>query len=154
MAHRERISILLVEDSPADAELARACLRNGRIANDVTWMRDGQDALDYILRNSLPNGTTPPSPPDLILLDLNLPKLGGMDLVRRLKANDATKNIPIIVMTSSKEDHDIMDSYDLGTNGYIVKPVDFAAFVEVTRQIGFEWLAVEQVPPPRGVKTG
>jgi two-component system response regulator len=145
MRQRERVSILLVEDSPADAELARACLRDSRIANDVTWMRDGQAALDYILRNSLPNGPKPPEPPDLILLDLN---------VRRLKANDATKDIPIVVMTSSKEDHDIMDSYNLGTNGYIVKPVDFKAFVEVTRQIGFEWLAVEPVPPPRGVKTG
>jgi two-component system response regulator len=154
MAPPARISILLVEDSPADAELARACLREGRIANNVTWMRDGQDALDYILRNTLPNGTTRPNPPDLILLDLNMPKLGGMDLVRQLKANDATKNIPIVVMTSSKEDHDIIDSYNLGTNGYIVKPVNFAAFVEVTRQIGFEWLAVEQIPPSRGVKTG
>jgi CheY-like chemotaxis protein len=154
MRQREHVSILLVEDSPADAELARACLRNSRIANSVTWMRDGQDALDYILRNALPNGAAPPDPPDLKLLDLNMPRLGGMELVRRLKADDATKNIPIVVMTSSKEDRDIIDSYDLGTNGYIVKPLDFAAFVEVTRQIGFEWLAVEPVPPPRGVKTG
>ncbi len=154
MRQRERVSILLVEDSPADAELARACLRNSRIANDVTWMRDGQAALDYILRNSLPNGTKPPDPPDLILLDLNMPKIGGMQLVRRLKANAATKNIPIVVMTSSKEDQDIIDSYNLGTNGYIVKPVDFASFVEVTRQIGFEWLAVEAAGSPRGVKTG
>jgi two-component system, response regulator len=152
---RDRISILLVEDSPADAELARACLRDSRIANNVTWLRDGQDALDYILRNSLPNGTTPPQPPDLILLDLNMPRLGGIELVRRLKANDATKNIPIVVMTASKEDHDIIESYNIGTNGYIVKPLDFASFVEVTRQIGFEWLAVEPSPTsPRGVRTG
>src|SRR5687767_2128511 len=94
----DRISILLVEDSPADAELARACLRNSRIANNVTWLRDGQAALDYILRNSLPNGSTPPSPPDLILLDLNMPRVGGIELVHRLKANDATKNIPIVIM--------------------------------------------------------
>jgi CheY-like chemotaxis protein len=154
MRQRERISILLVEDSPADAELARACLRDSHIANDVTWMRDGQDALDYILRNALPNGTKPPATPDLILLDLKMPNIDGMELVRRLKANDATRNIPIVVMTASKEDHDIIESYNLGTNGYIVKPVDFASFVEVTRQIGFEWLAVEPVAPPRRVKTG
>lgn len=154
MQQRERISILLVEDSAADAELAKACLRNGRIANSVTWLRDGQDALDYILRSALPSGTTPPDPPDLILLDLNLPKIGGMEIVRRLKTNGATKNIPIVVMTSSKEDHDIVDSYNLGTNGYIVKPLDFAAFVEVTRTIGFEWLAVEHVVPSSGARTG
>ncbi len=154
MQRRERISILLVEDNPADAELARACLRNSRIANTVTWMRDGQDALDYILRNSLPNGTTPPNPPDLILLDLNMPRLNGIDLVHRLKSNDATKDIPIIVMTASKEDHDIIESYNIGTNGYIVKPLDFASFVEVTRQAGFDWLAVEPARTPPGVKTG
>jgi CheY-like chemotaxis protein len=150
MQQPDRISILLVEDSPADAELARACLRNSRIANNVTWMRDGQDALDYILRNSLPNGSTPPSPPDLILLDLNMPRVGGIELVHRLKANDATKDIPIVIMTSSKEDHDIIESYNIGTNGYIVKPLDFGAFVEVTRQLGFQWLAVEPSrAPPR-----
>jgi CheY-like chemotaxis protein len=140
IAQRAQISILLVEDSPADAELARACLRNGRIANSVTWLRDGQDALDYVLRNSSSNGSTPP---DLILLDLNLPKINGVEFVRRLKANDTTKRIPIVVMTSSQEDSDIIESYELGTDGYIVKPVDFATFVSVTRQIGFEWPAVE-----------
>jgi CheY-like chemotaxis protein len=154
MARSERISILLVEDNPADAELARACLRDGRIANSVTWLRDGQDALDYVLRNSLPNGSAPPSPPDLILLDLNMPKIGGMDLARRLKSNDATRNIPIIVMTSSKEDHDILESYDVGTDGYIVKPLDFASFVEATRDAGFEWPALEPVAPRQTVKTG
>ena len=154
MDSNERISILLVEDNPADAELARACMRSARVANNVTWLRDGQDALDYILRNSLPNGKTPPTPPDLVLLDLHMPKIGGMELVRRLKANDATKDIPIVVMTSSKEDHDIIDSYNLGTNGYVVKPIDFASFVEAIRQAGFEWLAVEAVKPSRGAKTG
>jgi two-component system, response regulator len=142
---RSEISILLVDDSPADAELARACLRDGRIANSVMWLRDGQEALDYVLRNALPNGTRAPTPPDLILLDLNMPKIGGMDLLRRLKANDATKNIPIVVMTGSNEDHDILESYNLGTNGYIVKPLDVAAFVEAAREAGVEWLTPENM---------
>jgi two-component system, response regulator len=146
----DKISILLVEDSPADAELARACLRNGRIAHSVTWLRDGQEALDYVLRNALPNGTRASTPPDLILLDLNMPKIGGMDLVRRLKAHDATKSIPIVVMTGSNEDADIVESANLGTNGYIVKPLEFAAFVEAARHAGFEWLAGEQAAA-RGV---
>lgn len=145
MKQAEKISILLVEDSPADAELARACLRNGRVANSITWLRDGEEALAYVLRNSLPTGARAATPPDLILLDLNMPKIGGMDLVRRLKANDATKRIPIVIMTGSNEDHDIVESANLGTHGYIVKPLDFAAFVAAARHAGFDWLAAEHV---------
>jgi two-component system response regulator len=147
----EKLSILLVEDSPADAELARACLRNSRIALSVTWLRDGEEALDYVMRNSLPNDTRAPTPPDLILLDLDMPKMGGMDLVRRLKANKATRSIPIVVMTGSNEDHDIIESANLGTNGYIVKPLDFAAFMEAARHAGIESLTVQQ---ERGPKKG
>ena|SRR5688572_20712197 len=151
MKQGDKISILLVDDSPADAELARACLRDGRIANNVMWLRDGQEALDYVLRNCIPSAARAPTPPDLILLDLNMPKIGGLDLLRHLKTNDATKSIPIVVMTGSNEDHDIIESYNLGTNGYIVKPLDFAAFVEAAREAGVEWSAVDR---ERGVKRG
>ena len=143
MKHGETLSILLVEDSPADAEIARACLRNSRIAHNLTWLRDGEAALDYVVRNAVPNGARAATPPDLILLDLHMPKLGGMELVRHLKANDATKNIPIVMMTGSDEEHDILESYNLGANGYIVKPLSMAAFVEAAREAG-----IVQLPLP------
>jgi CheY-like chemotaxis protein len=141
MGKSERISILLVEDSPADAELALACLKEFKVANEVTWLPDGEDALDYVLRRRAYNRRTDPDP-DLIFLDLKMPRLGGIEFARQLKGNPATAHIAIIVMTSSKDDQDIIDSYNLGTNGYIVKPLTFENFAEVTRAAGFDWLAV------------
>jgi CheY-like chemotaxis protein len=141
----EEVGILLVEDNPHDAELTMRGLKEQRVANSVTWVKDGEEALDYVFRRGRYAGRSD-SGPRLILLDLKMPKVGGIEVTRALKGDDRTKRIPIVIMTSSQQDSDVADSYDLGANSYIVKPLNFESLAEVARHAGYYWLAVNRAP--------
>jgi CheY-like chemotaxis protein len=141
----DQIDILLVEDNPLDAELTMRGLRNEKLANRITWVRDGEEALDYVYRRGS-YANREDGGPRLILLDLKMPRVGGIEVARTLKGDERTRRIPIVVMTSSKEESDIAESYHLGVNSYIVKPLDFESLAEVARQAGFYWLAINRVP--------
>ena len=144
MEEFEDMDILLVEDNPLDAELAMRGLKSQKVANTITWLKDGAEALDYVFRRNAYAGR-PDKGPRLILLDLKMPRVGGIEVTRALKSDERTKRIPIVIMTSSKEEGDIANSYDLGANSYIVKPLDFASLAEVARQAGYYWLAINRV---------
>ena len=139
----EQIDILLVEDNPLDAELTMLSLRDQKVANKITWVKDGQQALDYVFRHGAYAGRTDAGP-RLIFLDLKMPRVDGTEVLRAIKADEHTRRIPVIIMTSSNEESDIARTYDLGANSYVVKPVDFDALAEVARQIGLYWLVVNQ----------
>ena len=145
MEEYEEVGILLVEDNPLDAELTMRGLRDQRVANSVTWVKDGEEALDYVFRRGRYAARTG-GDPRLILLDLKMPRLGGIDVTRAIKSDERTKRIPIVIMTSSKEESDVADTYNLGANSYIVKPLDFEALAEVARQAGYYWLAINRTP--------
>jgi len=137
------VEILLVEDNPHDVELALHAFRNSKVANRVHVARDGAEALDFLFAadaNNLSNR------PKVILLDLKLPKIDGLEVLRRLKANSDTRAIPVVVLTSSREERDVVESYQLGVNSYIVKPVDFDQFADATRQIGLYWVLLNHRP--------
>jgi two-component system response regulator len=142
---KELGTILLIEDNPDDVELAIHAFKKNNIINPVVIMRDGQSALDYLFYRGTHANSAHPLPV-LILLDLKLPKIDGIDILRRIKADRKRKLIPIVVLTSSKEEKDVIESYDLGVNSYIRKPVDFDQFVETVKQIGFYWLLINEIP--------
>jgi two-component system response regulator len=135
-------SILLVEDTEDDIELTRRALKKNRLTNPLVIARDGQEALDYLFGNE--------EPPAIVLLDLQLPKIGGLEVLRRLKSDPRTRLIPIIILTSSREERDVVDGYTNGANSYIRKPVDFDQFTEAVRQLGLYWLILNE-PPLRAV---
>lgn len=139
MSPLDNLSILLVEDNPRDAELTLRAFRKHNLANSVSVARDGVEALDILFD---PDGTERPR---VILLDLKLPKLDGLEVLRRLKSDDRTRSIPIVVVTSSNQDPDIKTAYALGANSYVVKPVDFESFMKTMSELGFYWLMVNQV---------
>jgi CheY-like chemotaxis protein len=141
----EEVGILLVEDNTFDAELTMRSFKDQKLANSVTWVKDGEQALDYVLRRGVYAQRTS-SDPRLILLDLKMPRVGGIEVTRTLKGDERTKHIPIVIMTSSNEESDIAESYKLGANSYIVKPLDFDSLAEVARQAGYYWLAVNRAP--------
>lgn len=132
--------ILLVEDNPDDETLTLRALKKNNIANPVTVAHDGQEALDYLLDAAHP-------PPSLILLDLRLPKISGLDVLRRVRAEPRLKLVPIVILTSSKEEQDLIAGYQLGCNSYVRKPVDFEQFMEAMRQLGLYWLVLNEPPP-------
>jgi len=140
------IEIVLIEDNPADAELALHALRRNNLANHIQLLRDGEEALEFLFCEGA-FASRPPVPPKLILLDLKLPKLDGLDVLRRIKSDSRTKTIPVVVLTSSSEEIDMVQSYELGVNSYIRKPVDFLQFLETVRELGLYWLVVNQPPP-------
>jgi two-component system, response regulator len=144
MEEFEDIDILLVEDNPLDAELTMRGLKSQKVANRITWLKDGAEALDYVFRRNAYAGRADKGP-RLILLDLKMPRVGGIDVTKALKSDERTKRIPIVIMTSSKEESDIAASYELGANSYIVKPLDFASLAEVARQAGYYWLVINRV---------
>ena len=145
----EEIEILLVEDNPSDEELTVHALRRAKVANRIHVARDGEEALQFIFCQGKYAERSIESPPRVILLDLKLPKVSGIEVIRRIKADPRTAGILVVVLTSSKQDQDLVESYKLGANSYIQKPVDFDHFQEVVRQVGFYWLVVNQPPPAR-----
>lgn len=133
-------TILLVEDNPDDEALTLRALRRNHIANEVVVTRDGAEALDYLFGEGKFAGRDPARRPEVILLDLKLPKMDGLEVLKRLRADDRTRRIPVVILTTSSEEQDIAASYDLGANSYIRKPVDFRQFTEAVRQLGLYWL--------------
>lgn len=141
----EQVRILLVEDSPLDAELTMRALKDGKLSNSVEWVRDGQHAIDYLFREGSYSELSG-SLPHLVLLDLKMPRVSGIEVLKAIKTDKRTKAIPVVIMTSSQEESDIAQSYDLGANSYVVKPVDFIAMTNLARQAGYYWLAINQPP--------
>ena len=140
------IQILLVEDNPNDLELALHAFKRHKLANGVHVVRDGAEALEFLFRTGAYNGRRGESDPQVILLDLKLPKLDGLEVLRQIKKDERTRRVPVVVLTSSNDESDVIESYDLGVNSYIVKPVDFDQFSEAIRLIGFYWLLVNTPP--------
>jgi two-component system, response regulator len=138
--------ILLVEDNPSDEALTLRALRKNNISCTVVVKRDGAEALDYLLVPRSDSGGTC-ALPQLILLDLHLPKIDGLEVLRRIRADARTRLLPIVILTSSREDTDLIRGYDLGANGYVRKPVDFVQFAEAVRQVGLYWLIINACPP-------
>lgn len=148
MTGLELVEILLVEDNPTDAELTLRALRRNNLANNVVWVKDGAEALDFLhCRGNYANRKN--GTPKLILLDLKLPKIDGIEVLRELKTDSKTKIIPVVMLTSSQEERDLVESYRLGVNSYIVKPVDFEKFLETVSQVGFYWSLMNKIPPHR-----
>lgn len=147
MEEVEQVDILLVEDNPLDAELTIRGLKTEKLANKLTWVKDGEEALDYIFRRGA-YAQRDDGGPRLILLDLKMPRVDGIEVLKAIKADEHTRRIPVVIMTSSREESDVIKSYDLGVNSYVVKPLDFTTLTEVARSAGFYWLAINQ-PAPR-----
>lgn len=142
----EQIEILLVEDNPNDAELAIRALQKHNLANKLVWAKDGAEALDFIFATGAYAGRSPNNHPKLILLDLRLPKVDGLEVLHKIKKDERTKEIPVVVLTSSTEDRDIVESYKLGVNSYLSKPVGFDEFVKMVSEVGLYWLLLNRPP--------
>lgn len=140
-------SILLVEDNASDVELAKRALKKANIENPLVVAEDGQEALDYLFCTGQYAGNDIPQMPGLILLDLNLPRVGGLEVLERIRKNEKTRRLPVVILSSSKEIHDVTTSYDFGANSYIRKPVDFQHFTETIKQLGAYWLGLNEPPP-------
>ena len=139
--------ILLVEDNPSDIGLTQRALTKSRVANELVVVQDGQEALDYLFRVSTTEGQNSLRLPALVLLDIKLPKVDGLEVLRRIRANKRTRRLPVVMLTSSLEEEDIATSYDLGVNSYIRKPVDFVQFAEAIQHLGLYWLLLNEIPP-------
>jgi CheY-like chemotaxis protein len=144
----QEVEILLVDDCPEDVELTVLALRRNKISNSIQIAEDGAEALDFLFCRGPHDDRTFSHPPRLVLLDLKLPKVDGLDVLRAIRADERTKTIPVVILTSSKEQKDVIDGYNLGVSAYIQKPVDFDQFKDTIRQIGMFWLVINQAPPP------
>lgn len=142
--------ILLVEDNPKDEELTLRALRKNNIRNEIVVARDGAEALDYLFARGAHAGRDPGALPAVVLLDLKLPKISGLEVLRRARAEERTKLLPVVILTSSNEERDLLEGYSSGCNSYVRKPVDFNQFAEAVRQLGLYWLALNEGPPPTG----
>lgn len=138
--------ILFIEDSPEDAELTILALKNNNLINEILHLEDGAIALDYIFAKGVYATRNIKDVPQLILLDLNMPKVGGLEVLRQIKSDERTKYIPVVIMSSSKEGRDIEESYKLGVNAYVVKPIGFEAFSKAVVDLGLFWLLINQTP--------
>jgi len=145
----EDVEILLVEDNPTDAELAMVALKEHNLANKLVWVKDGAEALDFLFTTGAYAKRCIEHRPKVVMLDLRLPKVDGMEVLRRIKADERTKLIPVVVLTSSKEDRDVAECYKLGVNSYISKPVEFDEFAKVVSQLGLYWLLINEPPSIR-----
>ncbi len=146
MKQMNPVEILLVEDNPADVELTLRALKKHNLANKVKIVNDGTQALDYLFSSGVFTGQNDQPPPKVVFLDLKLPKVDGREVLRRMKADARTRMIPVVVLTSSKEEIDIAESYKLGVNSYVVKPLDFEKFVDTVSELGLYWVLLNQAP--------
>jgi CheY-like chemotaxis protein len=146
MTLNHAVEILIVEDTPEDLELTLRALRKANLANHIEIARDGAEALDFIFGEGLHVGRKLEDGPRVVLLDLKLPKVDGLEVLKRIKGDPRTKMIPVVVLTSSKEQRDVIESYKLGVNSYIVKPVNFEGFAAAVRDLGMYWLLLNQPP--------
>jgi two-component system response regulator len=140
-------SILLVEDNPDDEELTLRALKKNKILNEVVVAHDGVEALDYLFGRGAYEGRDTGNQPQVVLLDLNLPRIGGLDVLRSIRADPRTKLLAVVVLTSSREDEDLVRSYSLGANSYVRKPVDFTQFSDAVKTLGLFWLLLNEAPP-------
>ena len=145
---KEKI-ILLVEDNPDDVDLTIRALKKNNILNEVVIAQDGVEALDYLFGTGIHAGRDMSILPVLVLLDLKLPKIDGMEVLRRMRADAGTQLLPVVILTSSKEEQDIINGYKLGANSYIRKPVDFDKFIDAVKQLGLYWLVLNEPPPKK-----
>jgi len=145
---KEKRTILLVEDNPDDIELTLRALKQYNIRNEITVVRDGAEALDYFFATGAYADRDTSDMPTVVILDLKLPKVDGFEVLQRMRADERTKLVPVVILTSSKEEKDMVNGYKLGANSYVQKPVDFTQFVEAARQLGLYWLVINE-PPPR-----
>ena len=150
----DNVEILLVEDNPADVELTLHALRRNNLVNRIHVARDGEEALDFLFCRGPHSKRSFDNPPRMVLLDLKLPKVDGLEVLRQLKGDSRTKAIPVVILTSSKEDRDMVSGYRFGVNSYIQKPVDFTAFRETIKQLGLYWMVVNQPPPADAFTAG
>lgn len=139
-------TILLVEDNPDDAELTLRAFAKHKIANEVVHVADGEEALDYLFATGSHAGRDPAAMPTVVLLDLKLPKVSGLDVLKQMRADPRTRRMPVVVLTSSNEERDLIASYDLGANSFVRKPVDFAQFLDAAGALGLYWLVLNQQP--------
>ncbi|VVB91873.1 putative methanogenesis regulatory protein FilR2 [uncultured archaeon] len=146
MTNISEVEILLVEDNPNDAELALRALRKHNLANKIHLVKDGAEALEFIFGNGAYAGRNIGNKPKVIFLDLKLPKVDGLEVLRKVKSDERTKTIPIVVLTSSHEERDLVESYKFGVNSYIVKPVDFDKFIQAVAQLGMYWMLLNKQP--------
>lgn len=142
----EPVEILLVEDNPHDAELTLRSLKKNNVSNRIHVVRDGAEALDFLFGKGAYAGRSLRDGPKVVLLDLKLPKVDGLEVLRRIKSDAQARKVPVVILTSSKEERDIVESYKLGVNSYIVKPVDFAQFTDAVQQLGLYWILLNQPP--------
>jgi CheY-like chemotaxis protein len=145
MTDYEQVEILLVEDNETDAEMTIRALRRKNLANNLVWVKDGAEALDFIFRRGA-YASRPDGAPKLVLLDLKMPKVDGIEVLRQIKSNEDTKTLPVVMLTSSAEERDIVASYRFGVNSYVVKPVDFSNFVNEVAKAGCYWVLVNRLP--------
>ena len=147
MPQHDEVEILLVEDNADDVELCLHALRKEKLGNKIHVARDGQEALDFLFARGQHSGRQPGILPRLVLLDLKLPKVDGIQVLREVKGNPSTRALPVVILTSSREERDLVESYQLGVNSYLQKPIDFDEFRSMVKQIGFYWMVVNQVAP-------
>jgi two-component system, response regulator len=150
MSENNAVEILIVEDTPEDLELALRALRKANLTNRIQIARDGAEAIEFIFAEGKHSGRKVENGPKVVLLDLKLPKIDGMEVLRRIKSDPRTKVIPVVVLTSSKEQKDIVESYQLGVNSYMVKPVNFERFAAAVQDLGMYWLLLNQPPKMDG----
>ncbi|MBI5459697.1 response regulator [Methanobacterium sp.] len=142
----DELEILLVEDNPTDAELTMRALKRKNLANRLVWVKDGAEALDFIHAQGQFQDRDPEDLPRLILLDLRMPKVDGLEVLKRIKANEQTRKIPVVVLTSSQQDKDVVESYKLGVNSYVSKPVEFDEFIDAVSTLGLYWMLINKPP--------
>ena len=142
----DNVEILLVEDNPNDAEMLMRALRKHNFLNRLFWVRDGAEALDFLRCTGAYAERNPAELPKLVLLDLKMPKVGGLDVLRYIKSDETSRTVPVLMVTSSNEERDVVECYQLGANGFVVKPVEFSNFTEAVAKIGMYWLMVNRAP--------